>query len=190
MKGKSRISRQESVNFRNRFARKQKGFTLIEMVVAVGIIGIIALVLYPSILNTLETRKLENTTRQVVTSLQRAKFEAVKTRINHRLRFDYINQGEMNLWSYVVEREDNPGSWNSMPGFNRKFMPAEFNVTVNFPNQIVQFSPLGFISNYNVAQSSLTVQSAKLNDYNTYDERVVSIYVGGSVQYTKSQGGE
>lgn len=189
MKGKSRISRQKSANPRNRFAPKQKGFTLIEMVVAMAIIGILCLVLYPSILNTLETRKLENSTRQVVTSLQRAKFEAVKTRINHRVRFDFINQGEMNLWSYVVEREDNPGSWNSMPGFNRKFIPAQFNVTVNFPNQIVQFSPLGFISNYNVVQSSLTVQSSKLNDYNQFDQRLLSVFIGGSVRYTKSQSG-
>lgn len=190
MKGKSTISRQKSINPRNRLPAGQRGFTLIEMVVAVAIIGIVSIVLYPSIMNSLETRKLENSTRQIVTTLQRAKFEAVKSRINHRVRFDFINQGNMDLWCYYVEREDNPGSWNSMPGFNRKFIPAKFNVTVNFPNQIVQFSPLGFVSNYNTAQNSITIQSDKLDSFNQYDERVVSVYVGGSVQYTKSQGGE
>ena len=89
-----------------------------------------------------------------------------------------------------MEREDNPGSWNSMPGFNRKFLPASFNVTVNFPTQIVQFSPLGFVSNYSSTQNSITVQSAKLNDYSQYDQRVINVFIGGSVQYIKSQSGE
>lgn len=189
MNNQSIISQQERINPRNKLASKQKGFTLIEIVVAVAIIGILSIVLYPNILNSLETRNLENSTRQIMTTIQRAKFQAVKSRINHRVRFDFINQGTMDLWCYYVEREDNPGSWNSMPGFNRKFLPAKFNVTVNFPNQIVQFSPLGFVSNYSTTQNSITVQSAKLNDYSQYDQRVINVFIGGSVQYVKSQSG-
>ncbi len=125
-----------------------------------------------------------------MTTLQRAKFQAVKSRINHRVRFDFIPQGEMNVWCYYVEREDTPGIWNSMPGFNRRFLPPHFNVTVNFPDQIVQFSPLGFISNYSSSQNTMTVQSDKLNRYNQPDVRVISVFVGGTVEYTKTQGGE
>jgi prepilin-type N-terminal cleavage/methylation domain-containing protein len=175
MNKKSTVSQKEWINPRNSLASKHRGFTLIEIVIAVAIIGIVSIVLYPNIMNSLETRSLENTTRDIMNTIQRAKFQAVKSRINHRVRFDYINQGEMNLWAFLVEREDNPGSWNSMPGFNRRFVPAKFNVTVNFPNDIVQFSPLGFVSNYSTNQNTITIQSSKLNDYS---------------QYVKSQGGE
>ncbi len=190
MNKKSTVSRKEWINPRNSLASKHKGFTLIEIVIAVAVIGIVSIVLYPNIMNSLETRSLENSTRDIMTTIQRAKFQAVKSRINHRVRFDYINQGEMNLWAFVVEREDNPGQWNSMPGFNRRFIPAKFNVTVNFPSNIVQFSPLGFVSNYSTTQNTIMLQSSKLNDYSQYDQRVISVFVGGSVQYTKSQGGE
>jgi prepilin-type N-terminal cleavage/methylation domain-containing protein len=190
MNNATRIFQQKRNNPGNRVTPKPRGFTLLEMVVAVAIIGIVSIVLYPSILNSLETRKLENSTREIMTTLQRAKFQAVKSRINHRVRFDFINQGEMDLWCYYVEREDTPGSWNSMPGFNRKFLPPNFNVTVNFPDQIVQFSPLGFISNYSSSQNSVSVQSDKLTRYNQPDQRVISVFVGGTVEYTKTQGGE
>ena len=193
MNGKSRISRKENVNSRNKSASKQKGFTLLEIVVAVAIIGIMSILLYPSILNTLEKRNLESSARDVWTTIQRAKFQAVKTRINHRVRFEFLKQGNMDTWKFLIEREDNPGSWNSMPGFSQRFIPAAFNVTVDFPNDgtnyIVQFSPLGFITNYDINQNSLTIQSSKLNDYNQFDQRVVSVFIGGSVKHTKSQSG-
>jgi len=190
MKRISKISQhKESLN-RDLNASRQRGFTFIEIIIAVAIIGMMALVFYPSIINSLEIRNLENVSRDVLTSLQRAKFEAVKTRINHRVRFDFINQAEMNLWSYYIEREDTPGNWTSMPGFSRRFIPTKFTVTVSFPNQIVQFSPLGFVSNYDSTQNSISIQSPKLEHYNQPDLRVVSVYIGGSVQFAKAYGGE
>jgi prepilin-type N-terminal cleavage/methylation domain-containing protein len=186
MKSKLRISQHKIDSDRALPASRQRGFTLIEILVAVAIIGMVSLVLYPSIINSLETRSLENASRDILNTLQRAKFEAVKTRINHRVRFELSHD----IWMYFIEREDNPGSWNSMPGFNRRFIPTKFTATVNFPNQIVQFSPLGFVSNYDSTQNSISIQSPKLGHYNQPDQRVVSVYIGGSVQFTKVQGGE
>ena len=186
MKGMSKISQhKESLN-RGLSASRQRGFTLLEVMVAVAIIGMMALVLYPSIINSLETRSLENAAQDVLTTLQRAKFEAVKSRINHRVRFDYAHD----MWTYYVEREDSPGDWNSMPGFSRRFIPTKFTATVSFPNQIVQFSPLGFVSNFDSTQNSISIQSPKLDHYNQPDLRVISVYIGGSVQFTKAYGGE
>ena len=116
MKDISKISQhKESIN-RDLPASRQRGFTLLEVMVSVAIIGMMALVLYPSIINSLETRSLENAGRDILTSLQRAKFEAVKTRINHRVRFEYKHD----IWTYFVEREDTPGNWNSMPSFSQR----------------------------------------------------------------------
>ena len=185
MKSKLGISQHKINSDRALPASRQRGFTLIELMVAVAIIGMVSIVLYPSIINSLETRSLENASRDILTTLQRAKFEAVKSRINHRVRFELSHE----IWMYFVEREDNPGSWNSMPGFNRRFIPTKFTATVNFPNQI-QFSPLGFVSNYDSTQNSITIQSPKLVHYNQPDVRVISVYIGGSVQFTKAQGGE
>lgn len=171
-------------------ASGRKGFTLLEIVVVVAVIGLISITLYPSILNTLEKRRLEGAARDILTTIQRAKFQAVKTRLNHRVRFEYIQQGDMDTWVFYIEREDTPGNWSSMPGFLRGFIPANFNVSVNFPNQIVEFSPLGFVSNYSTTQNSIIVQSLKLNEYDQPDQRVLSVFIGGSVQYAKSQSGE
>ena len=186
MKGISKISQhKESLN-RDLQASRQRGFTLLEVLVAVAIVGMMALVLYPSIINSLETRSLETASRDVLTALQRAKFEAVKSRINHRVRFDFNHD----IWMYYIEREDSPGDWNSMPGFSRRFIPTKFTATVNFPNQVVQFSPLGFVSNYDSTQNSISIQSPKLDHYNQPDLRVISVYIGGSVQFAKAYGGE
>ena len=81
---------------------RQQGFTFIEVLVVVGILGMILAALYPSILNTLETRGIENSARDILTTMQRAKFQAVKTKLNHRVGF-VDNAG---IWLYFIERED------------------------------------------------------------------------------------
>lgn len=181
----------ENKMIRNKTSSSRKGFSLIEILIAIGIIGIMAIAFYPNIMNTLETRELENAARDVMTNLQRTKFQAVKTRLNHRLRFSNESYG----WAYFIEREDNPGVWNTMPGFGLKTIPSKFNVAVNFPIVVVkgkscptvQFSPLGFISNYDISLNSMTVQSEKLENQNKPDLRVISVFIGGAVQYVKTQ---
>ena len=180
------ISLQKEKNRRACSASKPEGFTLFELLVVVAIIGMLSFILIPNVMNSLETRSLESTTREMMSTMQRAKFQAVKTRINHRIRFEYRND----IWFYYIEREDNPGDWVSMPGFAYNTVPPKFNLTINLPSQIVQFSPLGFVSNYDSSQNSVTLQSPKLNNQNQPDERVLSVYIGGSIKYDKTTGGE
>jgi len=163
--------------------KTQQGITLIETLVVLALLGMIAAWSFPSILNTLETRNLENTAREVLTTLQRAKHKAVEEKISYRVRF-YNDDGP---WRYVIETESSPGNWVTTPGFVPKTISAKFNVTVNLPSDRVTFSSMGFITDFATTQNSIQLQSSKLNNYNQPDLRIVSVFAGGSIRYEKSQ---
>lgn len=171
-----------SVN-RDKLLASKKGFTALEIIIVVGIIGAMALIFYPNIMTSLEKRELENTARDVLSTLQRAKIQAVKTKLNHRIRF--VNRASG--WFFFIEREDNPTQWNLMHGFVEKIISPKFNVNVNFPNQTVVFSSLGLISNFTSGQNSITIESPKLGSYNQPDQRNIYVFAGGSIQYITSQ---
>jgi len=164
-----------------------KGFTLIEFLVAMAIIGILALVVSPNILNSLETRDLENSARKVMTTFQTAKFRAVKDKLNHRVRFD----NSTGIWRFVVEREDTPTNWNEIPGVLGKTISSKYNVTVNLPTPdlAVVFSPLGFVTNFDKDKNNITIQSDKLDNFSQPDQREVFVFAGGTFKYLKSESG-
>ena len=162
------------------------GFTLIETLVVVGIMGILMLVSYPNILNIMETRNLENTTRQIQTYLQQTKLQAVSTRIVHRVRFFRV---AASYWAYDMERLQVDGTWVKAGSAPRKTIPNWVNVTITFPaagaDHVAVFSPLGTFPQFAINQNSITLQSPKLDRLGQMDERVLSIFMGGSIQYAK-----
>lgn len=167
---------------------RQRGYTFIEVLVVVGILGMILAALYPNIMNTLETRGIENSARNILTTMQRAKFQAVKTKLNHRVGF----LDDDGVWFYFIEREDPPGTWSTMPGFIRKEIPEKLIVSLNFPDVTgvpskgVVFSPLGFITNFDTNLNSISLQNDKLRRQGQPDLRVVAVFAGGSVHYIKT----
>lgn len=168
---------------RNTVRSRLKGFTLIEVVIVIAIIGIIALATYPSIQNTLQVRTLENSAKDILTTMQRAKFQAIKTKLDHRVRFDLRN----NIWYFFIEQETGLSTWTKMAGFVDKSIPPQFNVTMSLQDQTVVFSSLGFVSNFVTAHNSIILQSDKLKGYNRDDERIINVYAGGSIQYVKAR---
>ncbi len=162
---------------------KTVGFSMLEMLVVVAILGMLSLILYPNIINSLETRDLESTSRDVLTYLHTAKFQAVKMKYNHRVRFS----NQPGYWVYRIEREESPGEWNRVVEYPEKSINRKFNVTVSLPNQCIIFSPLGYISNFTVNQNRVVIQSPKLLSRKQPDLRILSVFAGGSIQYQKSQ---
>lgn len=171
-----------SNNQKARFSSAEKGMTLVEIVVVMAIMGVLAIVLYSNFRSTTILRELEGSARDIQTTLQRARFQAVRMRMNHRVSFVEENS----TWYFNIEREDSPGVWNAIPGSIKRSIPKKFNVTVNFPNQTVMFSPLGFISNYNSSQNGISLQSAELQRNKQPDLRVINVYAGGTVKYAKT----
>lgn len=177
-----KIIASSSNNQKSRFSSAEKGLTLVEIVVVMAIMGVLAMVLYSNFRSTTVLRELEGSARDIQTTLQRARFQAVRMRMNHRVAFVEQN----NTWYFNIEREDSPGVWNAIPGSIKKAIPTKFNVTVNFPNQTVMFSPLGFISNFNSSQNGISLQSAELRRNKQPDLRVINIYAGGAIKYAKT----
>jgi prepilin-type N-terminal cleavage/methylation domain-containing protein len=176
--------------------RAAAGFTMIEALVVVAIIGIFLVVSIPSILNVMAVRNLENKTREVQTFLQLTKQRSVSTKIVHRVRF---YQPEGTYWAYDMERLEADGTWTKALPSPPKTIPTSFNVTITFPavgaDHVASFSALGTypaeaifsasgnFPNFDPTRNSITIQSQKLEPTTQDDERVLSIFMGGSIHY-------
>jgi len=171
-----------SNNQKARFSSAEKGLTLIEILFVMAIMGVLFIFLYSNFKSTTVLRELEGSARDIQTTLQKARFQAVRMRMDHRVSFVEEN----NTWYFSIEREDSPGVWNAIPGSIKKSIPNKFNVTVNFPNQTVMFSPLGFVSNFSSSQNGISLQSSELKRNKQPDLRVINVYAGGTVKYAKT----
>jgi len=163
---------------------QKQGFTLIEMLVVLAILGIMTLGSLPAILNSLETRSLENSARDILTTMQQAKFLSVSTKLNHRVIFSNATGS----WAYWIEEETSSGTWTRHAKYPYMEIPSKLTPTINLPADLnVEYSSIGFVTNYDGLHNSISIESPKLRKYSQPDLRILMIYAGGSIQYIKSQ---
>jgi len=160
----------------------ERGFTLIEALVVVGIMGALMALSYPSIMNSLESRNLDNSTRDIQTTLQQARYMAVNEKVFCRARFFQ----ESNEWKIILETQDPAGNWDAVPSFLKQTISRRFILSLNLPAGLtVEFSPVGVVESYDSTHNSLTLQSLKLKSGRQPDLRVLTIFGGGTIRYVR-----
>ena len=84
--------------------RKESGFTLIELMVAITIVSIIVVIAVPAWVNWIPSYRLKRATRDVFSSFQQAKLEAVRRNVNVAISFDPVND------AYTMFVDDGDGA--------------------------------------------------------------------------------
>jgi len=162
--------------------RRSFGFTLLEATVVVAIFGIIGFAAYPSIKNALEIRSFDTASRDILVSLQMAKWQAITTKYFHRVRFAQDAAG----WTYRIEMEKPYGTWTLKAGQSVKRVPLEFGLTLTLPaDNSVAFDTVGFVSNFDSAKNQISIRSARMTLLGEPNVRLVRFYISGSTQFLK-----
>lgn len=127
--------------------RNRSGFTLMEMMVVIAIVGIIAAAVVPNFIGWRNNAKVSQAARQIYSDLQTARTTAIKTNSTVSIDFDTgtnsytLNGRERNLPAGVVlsnvnfTASGNVATFNNL-GFGRTFFdaPNDGSVTVTLAN--------------------------------------------------------
>ena len=186
----------------HRFASRKKrradsGFSLIELMVTAAIITIIVVIAIPSFSNWLPNYRLNSAARDLVSSLRKAKMEAVKNNSMCCVRFRH--QIGPTTWDYIVFRDNNQNytfdagdallppprsfQWDYMSGVGFNTSQGTNGITYNggnSTNAAVGFDSRGFPLNDNNNRATLTVF---LTNVNNRTKRVV-LGASGSIRIT------
>jgi prepilin-type N-terminal cleavage/methylation domain-containing protein len=156
------------------------GFTLLETVVVVAIIGILGVVSWPSIQNSFEIRGLDNAARDILTSMQLAKWKAVSSKYPHRVRFAQDAAG----WTYRIEIEKPTGTWTLYKAGSVKRVLKNLIVTLTLPaDKSVVFDSSGYISGFDSTKNQIALSSSKIALLGEPSIRRVRFYASGSTQF-------
>jgi prepilin-type N-terminal cleavage/methylation domain-containing protein len=126
-----------------------KGVTLIELLVAVVILGIAAGLAAPNLSRWTESYTVRKAGRQLVSDLQLAKMKSVSQGLQHRISFDAANK------TYTIEQGNaSSGSttWSqvdvvrALANEQNPYYAKGVTLASNFANNTVLFSPLGTAS--------------------------------------------
>ena len=163
-----------------------RGFTLIEAIVVVAIMAMMMVYMFPNIMNSIETRNLDNSARDIQTTLEQARYRSIDEKAHYRIRFAESH----GVWYMHLEDMDATGNWVAATRFQAKSIDSRFVVAFSLPAGLtVEFSPVGVVEAYDSTHNSLSLQSPKLKAKKQPDLRILTVFGGGTIRYQRATSG-
>lgn len=163
-------------------ARQRRGFTLIELMVAVGVVAILAAIAAPSMVGLINANRLAGLTDEMTASLQLARSEAVRRSAPVTVcnSDDGSTCSDSTSWTrWIVIGEDNvTGDVDVIRDYE-----ATEPVEISGPDAGIVFSSSGLIRN----QQTLTICIP--TEHPDENQRVMTVMISGNIRSEKFDGG-